>query len=91
MLSGNKKWFYLLPLIVLVCVPIRIRGIDKTFWIFSFDFKSLGEKGIIWHCYALMRSLNWQYFFCELIIAYLVFWGGIYFLKFIRGSRAKNF
>jgi hypothetical protein len=88
MLSVNKKWF--LPLIFLLYVPIKFQGIDKTFWIFSLDIKSLGEKGIFWHCYAVIKSLNWKYFLYELLIAYLVLSGFIYFLKALKGNVAKN-
>jgi hypothetical protein len=90
MLSGNKKWFYLTPLILLVYVPIKIRGTDMTFWIFSLDFTRLGEKGVLWHCYAVLKCMNWQYVIYELLSAYLVLSGGIYFLKVLKGSVAKK-
>jgi len=87
---GNKKRFYLLPLIVLIYVPIKIRGTDITFWIFFLDFSSLGEKGIFWHCYAVIRNLNWLYLFCELTMAYLIFLGGVYFITWIKVSGVRN-
>jgi general stress protein CsbA len=77
----NKKWFYLLPLIVLIgYVPIKLRGIDSTFWIFSLDVISLGERGIIWHCLAVVRNLNWVYFLLELSGVYLILFAAGYFL-----------
>jgi len=87
---GNKKGFFLLPLLVLIYVPIKIRGTDITFWIFSLDFSSLGERGIFWHCYAVIMNLNWRYLFYELIIAYLIFLGGVYFIKGVKVSGVKN-
>ena len=77
----HKKWIYLIPLIVLLYVPVKIQGTDITFWIFSLNFKRLGDKGILWHCYAVLINLNWQYFFYELGTAYLIFLGGAYFIK----------
>jgi hypothetical protein len=88
----NKKWFYLIPLILLLFVPIKFEGIDKTFWIFSLDFTSLGEQGIRWHYHAVRKYMNRQYFFYELIIAcaYLISLGSIRFLKGRKGRVAKN-
>jgi len=82
----HKKWIYLIPLIVLLYVPVKIQGTDITFWIFSLDFKSLGDKGILWHCYAVLINLNWQYLFYELSTAYLLFLGLAYLLKIKNGN-----
>ena len=80
----NTKWLYLLPFIVLIYVPIKIRGTNITFWIFSLDFSSLGERGIFWHCYAVIMNLNWLYLFYELIMAYFIFLVVVYFIKGIN-------
>jgi hypothetical protein len=85
----GKIKFFLLPLIVLVYVPIKIQGTDITFWIFSLDFSSLGEKGIFWHCYAVLMNLNWLYLFYELIMAYFILFGGVYFIKWIKVRGVK--
>jgi len=87
MWSGKKKWFLLLPLVVLVYVPIKLRGFDATFWIFSPNLNALGEKGIIWHCYALLRYMHWVYILLELIIAYAVLFAAVYCARWMSGVR----
>jgi hypothetical protein len=89
MWRGGKIKFYLMPLIVLIYVPIKIRGTDITFWIFSLDFSRLGERGIFWHCYAVIMNLNWLYLSYELIIAYLIVLGGVYSIKWIKYAVLK--
>jgi hypothetical protein len=54
---------------VFIYVPIKIQGFDAAFWIFSLDLNALGQKGIIWHCYALLRYTKWGYVVLEIIAA----------------------
>ena len=87
MVFGNNKLFLIIPLFVLIYVPIRIQGFDATFWIFSLDLNAMGEKGIIWHCYALLRYMNWVYVVLELIVAYALFFVAVYLVRLIRKTR----
>jgi hypothetical protein len=86
----DKKWVYFLPLILFLYVPIKLKGLDKTFWIFLLDVNSLGESGIVWHYHAVKQYLNRRYLCYELITAYLVLFAGIYILKLIKGRGLKK-
>ena len=90
MWSGKKKWFLLLPLVVLAYVPITIQGFDSVFWIFSLNLNALGEKGVIWHCYALLRYMHWGYVLLELIIAYAALFSVVYCIHWMRGDRRQQ-
>jgi hypothetical protein len=89
---GNKKWVYFLPLILFLYVPIKLKGIDKTFLIFLLNINSLGESGIVWHYHTVRQYLNRRYLCYELITAYLVLFAGICILKLIkkRGIQKNN-
>jgi hypothetical protein len=53
-------------------VPIKIEGFSSTFWVFLLDFKSLGDKGVLWHFYKVAMELDMRYFLLQAVIAYLM-------------------
>ena len=73
----------LLPLVVLVYVPIKLQGFDATFWIFFLNLNALGQKGFIWHCYALLRYLHWGYVILELLLAYAVLFAAVNLVRWL--------
>jgi len=90
MVFKKNKWLLLLPLVLLIYVPIKLQGFDATFWIFSPDLNALGEKGIIWHCYALLRYMNWGYVVLELVIAYGVLFAAVSLIRRMTGNRGQH-
>jgi len=53
-----------------VYVPLRLEGLSNTFWVCTFQFDSLGERGVLWHLYKIAQNMDWRYFLVELVLAY---------------------
>ena len=74
----------------LLYVPIRIEGSSLTFWVFLLDFKSLGEKGVLWHFYMVAQALDMRYFLLQAVIIYLICRFCMFIVCMLRNRRSSN-
>jgi len=77
-------------LLALIYVPIKIEGFSLTFWVFLFDFKSLGEKGILWHFYRVAKGIDLRYFLLQAVIVYLMSRFCLFIVCVIQSRRAAK-
>ena len=68
----SSKLLIISLVLALMYVPIRIDGLSLTFWVFLLDFKSLGDKGVLWHFGKVAKEIDLLYFLLQAVLAYLI-------------------
>ena len=76
--------------LALIYVPIKIEGLSLTFWVFLLDFKSLGEKGVLWHFYKIAKEIDIRYFLLQAVIVYLFCRFCMFIVCMMRNRRSSK-
>ena len=86
----SSKLLIISLVFALVYVPIKIEGVSLTFWVFLLDFKSLGEKGVLWHFYKVAQAIDMRYFLLQAVILYLICCFCMFTVRMLRNSRSSK-
>ena len=73
--------------LALMYVPIRIEGLSLTFWVFLLDFKSLGDKGVLWHFAKVAKEIDLRYFLLQAVLVYLLCRFCMFIVCMLRSKR----
>jgi hypothetical protein len=76
--------------LALIYVPIKIEGLSLTFWVFLLDFKSLGEKGVLWHFYKVAQEIDMRYFLLQALIVYFLCRFCMFIVYMLRNRRSSK-
>ena len=77
-------------ILALMYVPIRIEGFSFAFWVFLLDFKSLGEKGVLWHFYKVAQEIDMRYFLLQAVLVYLICRFCMFIVCMLRNRRSSK-
>lgn len=76
--------------LAILYVPIRLEGVSLTFWIFILDFKSLGDKGVLWHFGKVAKEIDIRYFLLQAVSAYFLCRFCIFIVAVLSKKNLKN-